>query len=197
MKLDSAREVASEVMAALAPVCMNIEVAGSIRRLKPEPKDVEIVYSPCYQSVQIDLFGGCEDVSLVDGVLNNLMDTGILRPDQVTKRWGPKYKRLIHVASRMVIELFAAEPDNWGYILALRTGPAEFNRMLVTPRHMGGVRPVYLILDGGYVRHSESREIMRVPTEQVFFDLMRIPYWPPEKRTAERLEEWRQCPLSM
>lgn len=190
MNLDTARQVANEIVTVLAPACKRIEIAGSIRRLKPEPKDVEIVFIPRTQDVQIDLFGGCETISLVDDVLNNLMDAGKLRPDQATKRWGPKYKRLIHVASQIVIELFAAEADNWGYILALRTGPADFNHMLVTPRWQGGMLPPYLTLASGYVMRTENQEIIRVTSEMSFFDMLGIPCWPPEERSAERLKEW-------
>lgn len=43
MKLEQALEIAEKVKALLAPHCERIEIAGSIRRKKPDVKDIEIV----------------------------------------------------------------------------------------------------------------------------------------------------------
>jgi DNA polymerase/3'-5' exonuclease PolX len=46
MKLEQALEIAEKVKALLAPHCERIEIAGSIRRKKPDVKDIEIVAIP-------------------------------------------------------------------------------------------------------------------------------------------------------
>ena len=46
MKYEEALKIAEEVKALLAPHCLRIEIAGSIRRKKPEVKDIEIVAYP-------------------------------------------------------------------------------------------------------------------------------------------------------
>lgn len=46
MKLDKALEIAERIKELLAPYSERIEIAGSIRRKKPEVKDVELVAIP-------------------------------------------------------------------------------------------------------------------------------------------------------
>ena len=46
MTLERAKEIAEKVVSQLSPYCERIEIAGSVRREKPFPKDVEIVCIP-------------------------------------------------------------------------------------------------------------------------------------------------------
>lgn len=46
MKLAEAQAIAERVRAELAPFCVRCEIAGSIRRKRPEPRDLEIVCVP-------------------------------------------------------------------------------------------------------------------------------------------------------
>ncbi len=46
MQLDKALEIAEKTKELLAPYCERIEIAGSIRRKKPEVKDIELVAIP-------------------------------------------------------------------------------------------------------------------------------------------------------
>lgn len=184
MELERARTIAQQVTTSLAPACRRIEIAGSIRRDKPEVKDVEIVFEPAIGLRQVDLFDS-EPYALTDDVLADLVSSGVLRPDDQVKRWGPKYKRCIHVAGGLAVELFAADAENWGYVLALRTGPAEFNKILVSRPWAGGALSVGFNVDGGYVYHGGRRCV--VATEELFFATLQLPCWPPSERTPERL----------
>jgi len=185
MKLAMAEAIAQELLGYFAPVCDRIEIAGSVRRQKKEVKDIEIVYIPSVGHRAVDLFGTEEPYRLPDVTLRNLERMDILVPDQRVKRWGDKYKRAVHVASGMVVEMFAADADNWGYILALRTGPADFNKLLVTPQVYGGALPFGRRVNGGYV--WGSREIVPVPEEEQFFAEVGVPCWPPEERSKAKL----------
>ena len=70
MNLADAEELAYETTQTLARHCTRIAVAGSIRRRKPEVKDIEIVAVPEYgigwlPSVANDLFGDAEPENLL------------------------------------------------------------------------------------------------------------------------------------
>jgi len=192
MKLQPAQRVATQIIQALHPHCIEIEVAGSIRRQMPDVKDVEIVYISKTSSQQMDLFGShFQTLFHVDNVLATLINNGILIKDTTVPRWGPKYKRAIHCATGIVIELFRAEPNNWGYILALRTGSEDFNKLMVTKRAHGGALPSHLTLKGGYVWDNQPLipTIIPTPTETIFFRLLRLPFIPPQERTVKRLRQ--------
>lgn len=193
MKLQLAQGVAAEIIQALKPDCVQIQEAGSIRRLKPEVKDVEIVYISKTGSRQMDLFGlNLQTYFHVDHTLLTLIADGILAKDPTTKRWGPKYKRAIHCASGIVVELFRTEPDNWGYILALRTGPDKFNKLLVTKHAHGGALPPDIILRGGNVwliGRCPQETLIPAPTEHSFFAALNLPHIPPQERTVEYLQQ--------
>ena len=188
MDLSYAQQVADELIGLLAPACEWIGAAGSIRRRKPDPKDVEIVYVPKVEARQVDLFGTTEEVPLTDRAIARLVEAGVLAWDEEVKRRGPRYKRLVHVETGAVVELFAARPDNLGLILALRTGPGDFNRLLVTARRYGGAMPAGMRMQGGYLWRDGER--LETPTEEGFFAALGLPCWPPEARTAARLREW-------
>lgn len=194
MKLQPAQDIADEIIQALRPECAETQVAGSIRRLMPDVKDVEIVYISHTSSQQMDLFGThFQTYFHANHAIAKLIGNGTLVKDTTVKRWGTKYKRAIHCASGIVVEMFRAQSDNWGYILALRTGPAAFNKLLVTRRSQGSALPPDIKLQGGYVWHigrSNIQTQIPTPTERGFFVLLDLPFIPPQERTVKRL---RRC----
>jgi DNA polymerase/3'-5' exonuclease PolX len=190
MQLEQATQIATRLVYLLRPSCHQIQIGGSIRRCKPMPKDIEIVYIPREEPRVIDLMGTTESYSLTDDTLVDLIKDRILKRDTHVKRWGPKYKRLIHVASKQVVELFAATPDNWGLILALRTGPGDFNKLMVTSSCRGGAMPLGFTMRDGYLWHWGERCF--TPTEESFFATIHRPCWPPEQRTLQRLQHHLQ-----
>ena len=182
MQLQEAERIARELLLTLAPCCERIEIAGSVRRRKPEVKDVEIVYISRIDKVAFDTLFEVE-TALIDIAIQSLIAAGDLAWDQQIKRNGPKYKRLVHRASGLVVELFAAQPTTWGYILTLRTGPAEFNQMLVSPPWKGGIKPLDVsFADGVVYCHGQP---LNIPDERAFFDLFDLPVIDPAERRAE------------
>jgi len=187
MKRERALKVAWEVMGLVRPVVERIAVAGSVRRGLDEVKDVEVVYLPRLVAAQRTLFE-MGMVPATEARIYELMQLGVLRLDQQVLRNGPKYKRVIHVASGVVVELFRADPDNWGLILALRTGPADFMKTVVSHGWHGGVMPLGMKMQGGYLWRDGQR--LSTPTEECFFQELGLPKWQPEWRTAGRLREF-------
>lgn len=127
---------AQELERVLAPACDRIEIAGSIRRGKPDPKDVELLVIPRLVEISAtDLFGNLERLgqhSVLDTALAELYFDGAYALDRDLPRNGPKYKRLRHQASGTCIDLFITTPEGWGVQFVIRTGPADFSKALVT-----------------------------------------------------------------
>lgn len=109
MKLEEAQVIAERIKAELAPHCERIEIAGSIRRKKPEVGDIEIVAIP--KPYDIGLFE-----SGITPVVNQWEKVKGELPCKYTQRILPEGIKL---------DLFFAEPDNWGLIYAIRTGNAD------------------------------------------------------------------------
>jgi hypothetical protein len=155
-------------------------IGGSIRRGKSEVKDAEIIVEPtadfCY-------------------VTDRLLAAGTWRKAEYTtgNRWGEKYRGL--EVNGMKVELFCATPENWGYILWLRTGPGEANMLAM--KHMAAKTGIRAI--GGYIWgaddwyavrktgnkiewRSETKQRLNVAMEIDMFALLGIRMLPPGER---------------
>ena len=107
MPLAAARLIAGAVMAELAPRCSRCEVAGSIRREKPDIGDVELVAIPL---PKIDLFGATVGgETLLDSLLDRLCGEG--RLERI--KGGEKYAQFRIVKAGINLDLFMASPATW------------------------------------------------------------------------------------
>lgn len=181
MELVEATWLAEEIRSWLAPGCVQIAIAGSIRRQRAAVKDIEIVAVPLVV-VDYDLFDEPRyERSLLDGVLAELTPRRLRWAEP--KRNGAKYKCLVVPSHDVTVDLFIAEEDNYGNILALRTGDAVFSRLLVTPRAHGGLLPDDLRHRQGYLWKGSTR--LEAPTEDTFFAYFGItPVPAPSERNA-------------
>ena len=117
--------------------------AGSVRRGVPHVGDVEHVVIPRFGEVKAgdSLFAETKTANLVWHRLDQLVAAGILRQHiygATGPRWGDKYRGVDFRG--FCHEIFTADPDNWGMQLAIRTGPPDFSRRLVTGLLEGGFR---------------------------------------------------------
>jgi hypothetical protein len=210
MTLAFAQQMADALVELLAPACERIEIAGSVRRQKARPNDIEIVAVPCERiSRQPSLdspleLGKPERTNLLDARCDELLKQGVLekRPDSRGRHcWGTGIKRAVFFRGQdyAPVDLFQViEPRQWGVIYAIRTGPGDFNRMLVTSQRWGGGCPLDRKVAGGrvwfidpsredYARMPASKfaklaekgqvEATMVPTatEEEFFDQLQVP----------------------
>jgi hypothetical protein len=222
MTLEYARGMAGALVDLLSPACVRIEIAGSVRRQKARPNDIEIVAIPCERiSRQLDLLnptglGELERANLLDARCDELLKRGVLekRPDSRGRHcWGTGIKRAVFYQGQdyAPVDLFQViEPRQWGVVYAIRTGPGDFNRFLVTSRWFGGACPKDRKVAGGrvwfidpgredlarmpatkFARLAERGQIdatMIPPTpEEDFFCVPDVPCWPPHQRAVERL----------
>jgi len=230
MTLAYARALAEVLVDLLRPACQRIEIAGSIRRQKPNPNDIEVVTIPRFalpeQLVMED--PGCragtialdERVNELNEQCDWLFRQGILekRPDTHGRYcWGTGIKRAVFFQGNdyAPVDLFQViAPVQWGLIYAIRTGPSDFNHLLVTSRWFGGACPKGRKVAGGrvwdmgrlspdqqrelaaipapkFARLAEAGrlpvEMIPTPTEESFFAALGVPCWPPEQRTRAHI----------
>lgn len=191
MRLEEGRKVGMRVVEAMAPGCDRAMIAGSVRRGVAMVKDVEVVYISRVVEEQVDLFTRGA-VMVAERVIFDLVHQGFWQLDDVVRRNGPRYKRMVQYmvagegVERVVVELFRAEVGNWGLQLVLRTGPAEFNKVLVN--RFGGAMPVNMCMRDGWLWRAGVR--LETRTEDVFFGEIGLPYWEPGERSGELLKSW-------
>jgi len=174
--------IAEEIKGLLAIGCQRIEIAGSLRRRSRTVKDIEIVAQPTSIPIpnMFDEVVGYK--SSLDPLLSDLISRDILVP---AGKNGKRYKRFrIRGEIGPKLDLFIVQPPaQWGAILAIRTGPAQFSRRLVTPRSRGGLLPSHLCVKDGAVRQKAApRTIIETPTEAALFELLEIDWIPPDAR---------------
>ncbi len=182
LPLKQAEAIAKAIVDIYAPACERIEIAGSIRRQCEMVGDIEIV---AIAKPILNLFGEPTDETELDAMLR---DEG-----QEPSKNGPKYKQMqvLVKGDEMQLDLFLAEPCNWGYILMLRTGSARFSQRMVQDRRLpGGLRPPGLRCRDGYVWRAKywdgeaphPAETICVPDEETLFELWGMDFIPPAKR---------------
>lgn len=113
MKLETGIEYAQEMKQALAPYCLpnRLEIAGSIRRACPGVGDIEIVAIP--NTHQVSAFWAAA--------------IRIGRPGNKIKT-DTRYVKINRATPHglIQIDIFTPRPYDWGRILAIRTGSADF-----------------------------------------------------------------------
>jgi DNA polymerase/3'-5' exonuclease PolX len=166
MKHAQALILAEEALNALKPHCERILIAGSIRRMKPECKDIELVCIP--RLVHAGLFS---DELEVD-------------PDfcAAVRRWPKvkgeptgKYTQRV-LPGGMKLDIFMVEADTWGWQLCLRTGSTGFNRdVVLKAMHQQG----YASDKGSLWRHGQMIATLE---ETDVFRLLKLPWVEPWAR---------------
>lgn len=183
MELNRAQDIASIVRSKLASYCEKIEIAGSVRRLKKEVKDIDLVATPKAVMVK-DLFGE-QALHYTELDLYPWGELGIVIKN------GPRYKQ-IALTEGIRLDLFIVMPPaQWGMIFVIKTGPADFSRWIVTKQCYGGAMPDdYLVLDGCVYR-GEQRDLIPMRTEADFFAFLGLEMVLPSKRKARWRSSWK------
>lgn len=178
MNLRRAEAIAANLQKTLAPCCERIAVAGSVRRQRYIVKDIELVAIPRHVP---DLLGG-PGQSLLDAQLEELQARRVL----ILDKNGPHYKKLQLLDGQVDVDLFLCTPENWGWILFLRTGPTDYVHAAVTPRDVvgssgrPGMLPPGYHSSGGYLYHFDRK--LDVPDEEAVFRILNIDPITPARR---------------
>jgi DNA polymerase (family 10) len=163
--LASARRIAERIAEALSTYCERIEIAGSIRRQRPDCGDIDLVCLP--------RVGG-----------RSAMIARCLRNGQLVK-YGEQYVEIL-LSNGVQLDLwfaragggdmFAPEPSNFGVLLLARTGSAMHNVWLAQTAQAAGL---HFHPHKGVMR---GREVIASVEEAEVFTALGLPYIPPEAR---------------
>jgi DNA polymerase/3'-5' exonuclease PolX len=181
MEWVKAHKIAKEIVEYLMAYCDRIEIAGSVRRHKPEVGDIEIVIKPkMILNPQSVLFGEARLTDFTETGIKNAMDSGILAIHPKDKKMGEKYKKMWSPKGQVQVDLFIVRPPaTWGVIFTLRTGPADFNKRIVTECRDHGIK----VEDGQVWKYLDGQwKVLPTPEEKDFFLALGIPWQEPEDR---------------
>ncbi len=182
LTLQEARRLAGIISDMLHPGCDRIEVAGSIRRERPDIGDLELVAIP---KRTVDLLGG-EGDSLLEPIIDRMKSERKL----VKIKGGDRYKQFKvmdkdfqkHGAGGTIcrLDLFLCCPETWGCVFTIRTGSTMFSHSLVTSRALGGYCPSHLRFNGGRLWHGETA--LPTPEEADVFKACELEWREPRDR---------------
>ncbi|MBA7704856.1 hypothetical protein ES703_113678 [subsurface metagenome] len=170
MELNKARKIAETLKELLEGSCERIDIAGSIRRRKPEVGDIELLCIP--------KFVDGEDV--LDRELKNMVFLGILalRLSKLGRRtYGPKNKLMVYVPSGIGVDIFSTTEEYWPVALVVRTGGKETNiRISMAAQEKGYQFHAY-----GSGFSTPNGEIV-CRSEREVFETVDLPYLEPWER---------------
>jgi DNA polymerase (family 10) len=170
MNLARAALIATKICTGIQPMCERVEIAGSIRRARPEVNDIDLVilaHQTQLAAIHARFRKSCTPVTT--GLLNCIYRLRL--PDQVEVQID------LFFARPPLKELLQTVPGNFGSLLLCRTGSKEHNIHLVEHAKRRGLqwKPYEGVFDGdGYCLASE--------TEESIFDALNLPFIPPERR---------------
>lgn len=178
MRLVEAQVLAALWLARLEESCERIEVAGSVRRKRPEAHDIELVCTPKIVTTK-DMFGEVhEEANLLERRLAALKST---YPEMMLKKDGPRMKQIALIEG-IDLELYIVRPPaQWGVIMTIRTGPRHFSKWLVTDKRHNGAMPSWMKSRDGALRDSRNK-IIETPEERDFFEAIGLDWIMPENR---------------
>lgn len=167
---ETALPIALGVLALLEPACERIVVAGSIRRMRDDVGDIELVAVPRFDEVADGLWGERAPRNLLQARIGQLVAFDAL--ERVSG--GDRYVKLVHPGSGMQVDLFIVlPPAQFGTILAIRTGPADLStRLMLRAQHRGFHVFGGALRYGVFEPHSPACDhgVVPTPEEQTFFD---------------------------
>jgi len=151
MKHADALKVAESLVEHFRPACTRIEIAGSIRRLKPEVKDIEIVVIPDLTPVARAPLEFGKPIppthkTRLDKLVFEMKEANDIRLEANGDRYKKMYLKYAGIKCDLFINI---PPSHWGVQMMIRTGSEDFSHWAVTLKKYGGALP-----DGYFVKHQ-------------------------------------------
>jgi DNA polymerase/3'-5' exonuclease PolX len=125
MLLEQAKNIAIAICYQLQPYCELINIAGSIRRQKPDVKDIEIICLPKTTELK-DMFAVVEGTKRDTGFTMTVNNLGKI----IKGNADGKYMQ-IELSEKINLDMFI--PDHFDYYrqYAIRTGSAEYSAAVI------------------------------------------------------------------
>ncbi len=181
--LREAQNLLDKILVELSPSCERIEIAGSVKRRKLYPGDIEAV---CIAKHQLSMFADIQGESLLEIKLAMLLAQGRLLPGG---KDGP-LRKCYKIPSRpdLNFELWITTPEKWGYTVAVNTGNARFSKSLVTSQRFGGRMPPNMVVRGS--RYCANGVPQDTPEESDVFDICGGFWVEPWDRTDQAVRDF-------
>lgn len=181
VELAQARKLALEIRRHIRPALDRCEVAGSIRRGKPQVGDIELCGIPA------DPQRLCRLLAEVGQPIK----PGCPGREPWPLKPGAKYMRLWLPQLGCNLDLFLANPHNWGGIYLMRTGSGADSKGNAWMGFVPGCFSRWKQLSGGGRMlggqpQLPSGEVLSVPEEAALFQLLQMRPPPPEERVDRR-----------
>jgi len=161
MDLKNAQKIADAVIERINPYCFKIQVAGSIRRKKEFPKDIDIVLIPSDAwNLEHEMMG-----------LQFSSVTPSLKPIS-----GEKLRRISY--NGIQLDFYFATPETWATLLLIRTGSKENNIRLCSIAKRRGWR---LAANGNGLFNYDGFRIAG-DSERSIYEALDVPWQEPEER---------------
>ncbi|HEV7405196.1 MAG TPA: hypothetical protein VGO11_19790 [Chthoniobacteraceae bacterium] len=178
--------VARELLAIVQPHMERVTVAGSLRRLKQEVGDIELLFIPKVQAVAdtTDLFRRPVPTDVSGLLLDCLASSGYLAKRlnrDGAPTWGPLNKLAVHTRTGIAIDFFATDAEKWFNALVFRTGGKRTNlEIAARALDRGWTWNAY---GAGFSRqHLGRAEAERMESEEAVFRFVGLPYQAPQAR---------------
>ncbi|HEV2173139.1 MAG TPA: hypothetical protein VGR71_06215 [Nitrospira sp.] len=203
MTLNAARTLALTWRRTMLPFCHVCAVAGSVRREKPEVRDLEIVAVPRWyrRAVPARPEAGEERINALYEAMIRHAAAGAIRwikpatseiHDWPLKPDGKYWRGLLPTGVKL--DLFLASRGNFGLIMLIRTGSAAFSKTaMVGARRIGRVVAgghVYAVThdpaEGAVTSEGAIGDEIPTPTEEAAFRALGIVWVEPRDRTDGR-----------
>lgn len=184
MQLSQAKEIAVRICYQLQPYCDKINIAGSIRRQKPEVKDIEIVCLP--KTVELkDLFGEVSGKERSPEFIHEVLKIG-----EVVK--GKPTGRMMQIAlDGIMLDLFIPEPHDYYRQYAIRTGSSQYSSLVIAS---GWKRKGWCGTDQGLRRISQCEEKKLPDGKSQWKVKVSNPDLPPVWDNEEEFFKWIDAP---
>lgn len=188
---ETAMEIAQQLYARLVPGCIDIIIAGSLRRHRSDVGDIELLYitrreifssPPSLPSLFPDLPVDPQPISQADSLIHEMLMDGTLTK-RISKSgntmWGSQNKYALH-HSGIPVDLFSTTLETKNNSIVFRTGPAVSNARIATAALQMGFR--WNPYGPGFTRLSDNT-IFPMHSEEDVFSFVNLPYLPPEQRS--------------
>lgn len=192
MQFAEARKLAIDICYKLQPHCDKINLAGGVRRRKPDCHDIEVICLP-KQIVLKDLFDAPIG-SMVDPAFSTTVQKEL---GKVVKGKPEGRMMQIKLPENIMLDLFMPQPDDYFRQYAIRTGSADFSHTIIASswKKLGwvgtphGLRRIDQCIEkdsGGkpiWICTSSNPTLPPVwQSEQEFFDFIKVKFLEPHLR---------------
>ncbi len=194
MKLENAQKLAISICEKLKPHTTKLHIAGSVRRKKPNVKDIEIICRPLYIEQDSDDLFTTKKIMVISPEFTTIVES--LGQIQKGNTHGRYVKIFLHEKEQL--DLFIPVEEDFYRQYAVRTGPAEYSHKVIAS---GWLKKGWVGSDLGLrqkkdcvpheqpggkvswecVRNKNSRPPVW-DSEESFFQWLEVPYLKPELR---------------